>query len=264
MRHRVGGSHRAHRALERSETSKWAVYRLSMARVDWGMAADGKRNTRFELATDRRRSPFLIADARALDFLNSVATPVDTPLEWIESGQDLLSWLVAAGLISPSVCAGLQKSAVPGELDAVAAQARALREWFRSFVQEHKGNPLRQDAVKELDPLNRVLARDEAFGQIVALDRGHGRAQSQFTWRFERRWRSPDTLLLPIASAMADLICEEDFTQVKACERSPCTLLFVDRTRGHARRWCSMTICGNRAKQASHRARARRLKSGRH
>ena len=224
--------------------------------------ADGKSSKRFELTSEKRPAPFLIADARALDFLNSVATPVDTPLEWLESGQDLLSWLGAAGLISPSVRAAFQKGAVPGELDAVAARARALREWFRSFVQKHRGQPLRQDAVKEIEPLNRVLGRDEAFGQI-AIDRGHRRAQSQFTWRIERRWRSPDTLLLPIATAMADLICGEDFTQVKACERSPCTLLFVDRTRGHARRWCSMAICGNRAKQASHRER-RRLMSGRH
>ena len=88
------------------------------------MAADGKRSKRFELTTDKRPAPFLIADARALDFLNSLATPVDTPVEWIESGQDLLSWLAAAGLISPSVRAGFQKGAVPGELDAVAAQAR--------------------------------------------------------------------------------------------------------------------------------------------
>lgn len=224
--------------------------------------ADGKSSKRFELTSENRPAPFFIADARALDFLNSVATPVDTPVEWIESGQDLLSWLAAAGLISPSVRAGFEKSAVPGELDAVAAQARALREWFRSFVQKHKGRALRQDAAKEIEPLNRVLARDEAFGQITALDRGHRRAHSQFTWRFERRWRSPDTLLLPIATAMAELICGEEFTQVKACERSPCTLLFVDRTRGHARRWCSMAICGNRAKQASHRERSRRLMSG--
>ena len=210
---------------------------------------------------DKRTAPFLIADARALDFLNSIATPADTPVEWIESGQDLLSWLAAAGLIPPAVRAGLRRSAVPGELDAVAAQARALREWFRSFVQKHKGSPLRQDALKELEPLNRVLARDEAFGRIVALARDHRKATSQFTWRFERRWRSPDTLLLPIASAMADLICAEDFSHVKACEGSPCTLLFIDRTRGHARRWCSMAVCGNRAKQATHRERTRRRRT---
>jgi predicted RNA-binding Zn ribbon-like protein len=223
------------------------------------MAANGKR---LDPMNGSRPAPFLIADARALDFLNSIATPVDTPVEWIESGHDLLSWLATAGLIPPSVRAGFQKSAVPGELDAVAAQARALREWFRSFVQKHKGSSLRQQALKELEPLNRVLARDEAFGQIIVLDRGPGRAKSHFTWRFERRWRSPDTLLLPIASAMADLVCSEDFSHVKACEGSPCTLLFIDRTRGHARRWCSMSICGNRAKQAAHRERTRRLKKG--
>jgi predicted RNA-binding Zn ribbon-like protein len=221
------------------------------------MAPDGKR---FDSMTAKRPAPFLIADARALDFLNSIATPVDTPVEWIESGQDLLSWLAAAGLIPTSVRAGFQKSAVPGELDAVAAQARSLREWFRSFVQKHKGRPLRQTMLKELEPLNRVLARDEAFGQIVALDRDHRRTRSELTWQFERRWRSPDALLLPIASAMADLICAEDFSHVRACEGSSCTLLFIDRTRGHARRWCSMAVCGNRAKQAAHRERTRRSK----
>ena len=86
--------------------------------------ADGKSSKRLELTSEKRPAPFLIADARALDFLNSVATPVDTPLEWLESGQDLLSWLGAAGLISPSVRAAFQKGAVPGELDAVARRGR--------------------------------------------------------------------------------------------------------------------------------------------
>ena len=72
-----------------------------------------------------------------------------------------------------------------------------------------------------------------------------------------RRWRSPEALLLPVGEALARLICTEDFSQVKACDGPACTLLFADHTRGHARRWCSMAICGNRAKQAAHR---RRLK----
>jgi predicted RNA-binding Zn ribbon-like protein len=55
---------------------------------------------------------------------------------------------------------------------------------------------------------------------------------------------------------MAELVCDEDFSHVKACEGRGCTLMFLDRTRGHARRWCSMSVCGNRAKQAAHRERA--------
>jgi predicted RNA-binding Zn ribbon-like protein len=70
-----------------------------------------------------------------------------------------------------------------------------------------------------------------------------------------RRWETPDTLLLPLARAMADLVCEEDFSRVKACEGTACTLFFIDRTRAQARRWCTMAVCGNRAKQAAHRRR---------
>jgi predicted RNA-binding Zn ribbon-like protein len=68
-----------------------------------------------------------------------------------------------------------------------------------------------------------------------------------------------ESLLMPIVEALARLVCDEDFTQVKACEGPACTLLFADHTRGHARRWCSMKICGNRAKVAAHR---KRLKEG--
>ncbi|MBV9276518.1 MAG: CGNR zinc finger domain-containing protein, partial [Verrucomicrobia bacterium] len=55
---------------------------------------------------------------------------------------------------------------------------------------------------------------------------------------------------------LADLVCSQDFSLVKGCEGKACTLLFLDRTNGRARRWCSMTICGNRAKQAAHRQRS--------
>ena len=59
----------------------------------------------------------------------------------------------------------------------------------------------------------------------------------------------------PIAHAIANFLTSEDLARVKSCEKSPCTLFFLDRTRGQARRWCSMALCGNRAKQAAHRLR---------
>jgi predicted RNA-binding Zn ribbon-like protein len=210
--------------------------------------------------------PIFVADAPGLDFLNSTAIPVDTRVEWLGSGLDFLTWLQEARIVPETVLAAFRKTAVPGELDAVAAQARALREWFRGFVSAHKGRPLKSKVLDELEPLNRVLARDEEFGQIIArdnsrkakalrADQGEEEAPSELAWSEQRRWRSPDSLLLPIAKAMADLVCDVDFSLVKACEGHNCTLLFVDRTRGHARRWCSMAVCGNRAKQAAHRVR---------
>ena len=58
-------------------------------------------------------------------------------------------------------------------------------------------------------------------------------------------------LLLPIGEALARFVCEEDFADVRACEGHSCTLMFADRTRRRTRRWCSMAVCGNRAKQAA-------------
>jgi predicted RNA-binding Zn ribbon-like protein len=215
--------------------------------------------------TATRPPPFFIADNTGLDFLNSIAVPADTKVEWLASGEDLLAWLKQARLVPGDVLDGLRKSALPGELDAITAQARALRDWFKPFVYKHMGKPLEPNALRQLEPLNQLLARDEQFGQIVVRDRRHDQGQekggiSGLTWRQQRRWQSPESLLLPIARSLAELVCTEDFTYVKACEGPPCTLLFVDRTRGHGRRWCSMAVCGNRAKQAAHRKRTRQAR----
>ena len=212
--------------------------------------------------TAKRPPPFFIADNPGLDFLNSIAVPVDTKVEWLASGEDLLAWIKQAGLVPDDVLSGYRKNAVPGELDAIAAQARALRDWFKPFVYKHLGRPLEPRALRQLEPLNQLLAREEEFGQIVVQDRrspGETRV-SGLAWRPQRRWHSPESLLLPLARSLADLVCTEDFTNVKACEGPSCTLLFVDRTRGHVRRWCSMAICGNRAKQSAHRQRAQRAR----
>lgn len=190
-----------------------------------------------------------IADAPGLDFLNSIATPVNVTVDWIDGGEGLLDWLDQAGMVPADVLAAMRSGAMPGELDGLAEQVRDLREWFRAFVQEHKGAPLTAASVGQLDRLNRLLARDEGFHRVVALDTGAIGVEST------RRWTSPESLLLPIAEAMAQLVAKEDFSYVKACEGPTCTLLFADHTRGHVRRWCSMAACGNRAKQLAHRHR---------
>jgi predicted RNA-binding Zn ribbon-like protein len=208
---------------------------------------------------DPRPAPLFVADAPALDFLNSIASPSGTPVEWLDSGEDLLDWLQSAQLVPPEILSQMRCTGVPGELDAVAAQARALREWFRGFVSEHQGKRLRAEVLKELAPLNRILERDLEYGQIVKRERGQDpQTGSGLAWRQARRWQTPDSLLFPVAKSMADLVSNEDFSCIRACEGPTCTLVFLDRTHGRARRWCSMASCGNRAKQAAHRQRERR------
>ena len=198
-----------------------------------------------------QKSPAIfIADSVALNFLNSIATPVDTEIDWIGDGEGLLAWLEQAQLVPRDVLSAMRKQAKPGELDRIAAQARKLREWFRAFVREHTGKPLKAVELGGLEPLNRLLSRDEEFGQLVAHKSGRS-----IEFQRGRRWRSPESLLLPIGEALARLLAEEDLADVKACEGAGCTLIFADRTRSRSRRWCSMGICGNRAKQTAHRHR---------
>jgi predicted RNA-binding Zn ribbon-like protein len=205
---------------------------------------------------DPRPPAIFVADALGLDFLNTVATPMDREIDWIDDGDGLLAWLQQAQLVPVSTLETLRAQGMPGEFDNVAAQARSLREWFREFVRQRKGQRLTPDDLSELEPLNRLLERDEGFGRIVARDDGHVHGPgSRLGFRTMRRWRSPESLLLPIGEALAKFVCEEDFSNVRACEGPACTLMFADHTRGHARRWCSMAICGNRAKQAAHRHR---------
>jgi predicted RNA-binding Zn ribbon-like protein len=193
-----------------------------------------------------------LADSRGLDFLNSVATPVDTPVDLIADGEGLLDWLGQANYVPADVLKEIKTRATRSELDRVADQARELREWCRGFVRKHMGKPLAQSALRELDPLNKLLARGEAFSQVRQHHDDNGDHLELHT---TRHWRSPESLLLPIGEKLAEFICEENFSDVKACEGSSCTLLFADHTRRRARRWCSMAICGNRAKQAAHRER---------
>src|SRR5579871_3587614 len=115
----------------------------------------------------QRPPAIFIADSLGLDFLNSVATPADGPIDWLDSGDGLLNWLAQAALVPADALEELRAQAMPGELDKVADQARALREWFRGFVRRHMGRPLTPRTLQELEPLNRLLEGDEAFRRIV-------------------------------------------------------------------------------------------------
>ena len=69
---------------------------------------------------DHRPPAIFVGDALGLDFLNSIATPVDTPIDWIDDGEGLLSWLEQAQLVPRMRSRTFGQQALPGELDKVA------------------------------------------------------------------------------------------------------------------------------------------------
>lgn len=199
------------------------------------------------MSADASMSPAIrVGDHLALDFLNTVAAPQGEQVEWIGYGRAFVAWLIGASVLGAVDGARLLDLNSTELLDAVARDARALREWFRDLVVKLKGKaPLDAAAVERL---NAILTRHPAHLRLASSSRG-----AELT--SERSWRDPHELLAPIAEAMADLITHGDFSLVRKCDNPPCTLWFYDRTKGHKRRWCSQAMCGNRAKVAAFRAR---------
>jgi len=60
-----------------------------------------------------------------------------------------------------------------------------------------------------------------------------------------------------IAGSLAHYIAEHDVARLRICANDDCSWRFIDRSPTGRRRWCDMRTCGNRAKVARHRARAR-------
>ena len=202
---------------------------------------------------DIRPAPYFTASSVALDFVNTLSVVNGRETEWLNDGDDLLSWLSAARLAPDSVLEKFRSDDARNQRDQVAAEARDLREWLRKLVLENCGAPFHPVDAQTFAPVNAVLARDDSYTEIEITEReGFGASATKSA---RQRWRQPDALLLPVAKAIATFICDDDFTYIKTCEGRGCKLLFLDRTASRRRRWCDMSLCGNRAKQSQKRAR---------
>ena len=68
--------------------------------------------------------------------------------------------------------------------------------------------------------------------------------------------RKPTDLWAPIVAATADLLTETESSRIRKCES--CVVHFFDTSKKGSRRWCSMSICGNKLKVAAYQRRKRR------
>ncbi|TVS89296.1 CGNR zinc finger domain-containing protein [Mycobacterium helveticum] len=190
-----------------------------------------------------------LAGDPALELLNSRATPYPgaEPIELIADGASYLLWLLRTGLIDQEDLAVLQDLFSADQLDAAAADARTLRETLRPLLLAWTGEKPVPFPVDVIDELNALLAQDRRYTQL--------NPDNDTLALHERRyWERPTQLLTVSAQAWAHLLAEGDPTLIRQCPG--CTVIFYDRTKAHRRRWCSMALCGNRAKVRRHRTSA--------
>ncbi|MGW4224604.1 CGNR zinc finger domain-containing protein [Streptomyces bauhiniae] len=125
-----------------------------------------------------------------------------------------------------------------GELDT----ARTLRESLRAALLAHAGHPPHATVT----PLGELLAHAPL---LVTVDDTDGSATLA----------PADTgpLLSRIAAAVAGALVEGTWQRLKACEAPTCHWAYYDRSPAGRSRWCSMQVCGARAKMRRYRAKDR-------
>ena len=150
----------------------------------------------------------------------------------LETPPALVAWLTKHALI--------EKGTQASEQDLT--RSRALREALRAFLYVNSGGELDPEAPAVLDKAaerSGLRLRFDAEGaaslapRAEGVDGAHGR------------------LLAIVAEAMR----AGSWARLKACRSDDCRWAFFDGSKNHSRAWCSMALCGNRAKARAFRER---------
>ena len=170
----------------------------------------------------------------------------------LQSYGDLVKWSERRGLIEEKETESLLRLAENGAAACADTleRARVLRETIYTIF-SCAAHGKRADRA-DIRILNGFLVRAMSKVEIQTTDTGY-----RLGWCAEE---AADKMLYPVAKSAAELLTSEDLARVKECanEEEGCGSLFLDASKSHSRRWCSMESCGNRAKLKTYYARHRR------
>ena len=189
----------------------------------------------------------------ALDLLNTWRFNADQPLDLLQSPEDLIIWLTAAGLPDGADCAELSSS--PPNRRILLDETLWLRQDILLIVQSLVAGELPPPYT--VDALNRILTENGTSFRLDSLtippegDQEEG-MEGQLVLNVHEHISSVLGVLQPIALSAARIVTEVNPTRIRQCASSNCMYWFLDTSKSGRRRWCSMSRCGNRAKVAKH------------
>jgi len=189
----------------------------------------------------------------ALDLLNTWRFNADQPLDLLQSPEDLIIWLTAAGLPDGADCAELSSS--PPNRRILLDEALWLRRDILLIVQSLVAGELPPPYT--VDALNRILTESGTSFRLDSLTippegDQEERMEGQLVLNVHEHISSVLGVLQPIALSAARIVTEANPTRIRQCASSNCMYWFLDTSKSGRRRWCSMSRCGNRAKVAKH------------
>jgi predicted RNA-binding Zn ribbon-like protein len=167
----------------------------------------------------------------SLDF---IATSGARAGELLPASPCLAEWLVAAGLTEQA----------PMLSDVELNDARALRSTLSRLVWASIGDGTFDRG--DLDLTNAVAARPTPVRSLCL--RGEDLVAQGAAPEI-------DQCLGVIARDAIDLLTGPQRALLRTCAAEGCSGLYVDLSRGHRRKWCTTTGCGNRTRVSAHRHR---------
>jgi predicted RNA-binding Zn ribbon-like protein len=188
----------------------------------------------------------LIGGHVAVDFVNTLGgLPERADDEYLFDYGDLVNWLDHVDLLPPDRRRDLVHAAedTPAEAAGVLEEVRRLRD--------------------SLDHILRCRLTAEPAGdtQLHAVRAAYAEAVQHATLMpdttsYQLDWHATDRRVLRwplwvLAAAALDLLTDAPLDLLGRCEH--CRWLFLDRSRNHSRRWCSMNACGAVVKMRRHR-----------
>jgi predicted RNA-binding Zn ribbon-like protein len=178
----------------------------------------------------------------SLDFANTVdVRPTQNPKELIPAYEELASWGRQTGLLDSVEEAALRKMAKqhPDKAEIVRKAAIEAREcMFQIFscLAEDRDVPM-----YILNEWNRLVRRSMAHYEMV-------RNQEGLSWRLRTEALDLHSLIWPVVHSAVQLLSGPNASRIRKCAGSNCNWIFLDTSKRGNRRWCDMTVCGNRAK----------------
>ncbi|WP_084725632.1 CGNR zinc finger domain-containing protein [Streptacidiphilus melanogenes] len=121
-------------------------------------------------------------------------------------------------------------------------RVRAFRELLRLICMAHGGMNMTSELIE-------IFEGELATAPLVLALRPDGEAE------LVPAPGLPPTELLFAQVAAAVAASGKDWLRLKACADESCRWLYYDRSPAGLGRWCSMAVCGSRAKMRAYRAR---------
>jgi predicted RNA-binding Zn ribbon-like protein len=176
------------------------------------------------------------AGSLSLNFVATVRHRGSQPRDLLATPEALSHWFASAG------CRGGAVTSTDKDLGDALILREAIYRALSSLVQEK--NP----APADMKLINAAASEPLSAPQVEL-------PSCRIRWESANPARS---CLAEVARDAVMVIGGGDRQRLKECDSAGCRMLYIDNSPANRRRWCSMSICGNREKIRVFRQRKKR------